>query len=79
MFGYAHGKLGLEPKLKLKLSGSTPDLPSDFRFEDIIHSIIIGPRASSPLSRFATYRMLEQVGKADLRDRVYTSTIPFRE
>jgi hypothetical protein len=79
MFGYAHGRFGLEPKLKLKLDGKTPHFPSDFRLEDIIHSIIIGPRASSPLSRYATRRMLEQIGKGGLREHVHTSTIPFRE
>jgi len=78
MFGYAHGKLGLEPKLKLKLNSSTPYFPPDFRFTDVVHSIIIGPRASSPLSVFATHRMLEQIGKGDLSERVHECKIPFR-
>lgn len=78
MYSYANGKNGLEPKLKLKLRADTPYFSDDFVLDDIIHSIIVGPRASSPLSRYAVQRMLKEIGKDTLADKVVVSSIPFR-
>tara|TARA_R100001086_G_scaffold171727_1_gene93933 strand:- start:28 stop:987 length:960 start_codon:yes stop_codon:yes gene_type:complete len=78
MLSYFHGPQGLEPKLKLKLAGGAPWFHEDFNFDDIIDSILIGPRASTPLSLFAAQRMVDTIDKPHLKNRIRASTIPFR-
>jgi len=78
MFDYAIGPRGMEPKLKFKvqpIEGLTTD---DLSLSKIIKQIILGPMMSSPLAKSTVLRMLEKLKKPELRDRVTSSTIPFR-
>jgi hypothetical protein len=44
-----------------------------------IDRVILGPSfLSSPLARGTILRMLDVVGKSELKDRIKSSTIPFR-
>lgn len=78
MFGYSNGPRGVEPKLKFKVKPISGFSGSDLSLEKIIHSIILGPTASSPLALLSVGRMLELLGKPDLKGRLYASSIPFR-
>jgi Protein of unknown function (DUF2971) len=78
MFGYWMGSRGVEPKLKLKIN-AVPDLGEiGLNLSTIIDKIILGPSLSSPLARNTIIRMVENLGRADLKDRIISSTIPFR-
>jgi hypothetical protein len=46
--------------------------------EESVDRIILGPSLSSPLARNTILKMLESLGRSDLRNRVISSTIPFR-
>lgn len=79
MLSYFAGPKGLEPKLKLdvrQIPGIT--VPPDFSISKITDRIILGPTVSSPLSRSAMMKLLDSVKKPELRERVFTSGIPFR-
>ena len=78
MFSYWVGPRGVEPKLKLKIE-AIPGLPeTNLTLAEIVDRIILGPSLSSPLARNTILKMLESLGRADLKDRVVSSTIPFR-
>jgi len=78
MFSYWVGPRGVEPKLKLKIE-AIPGLPeTNITLAEIVDRIILGPSLSSALARNAILRMLESLGRADLKNRVVSSTIPFR-
>lgn len=77
-FSYFNGTEGIQPKLKLPTKAIPGVISEDFKFSDIIRSIIIGPTSSSPLARASLQRMLEAIGKPELVDRLYMSNIPFR-
>jgi len=81
---YFIGPRGLEPKLKYKFgpalrpeSGTGDDLETGV-LSDILEFIILGPTVSSPLARSSFTRMLQRIGKGNLSDRVFPSTIPLR-
>jgi Protein of unknown function (DUF2971) len=78
MMGYNISVRGIEPKLKLKVDEVVKKLESAISFNDLIHSIILGPSISTPLSKVAIDKMLTQLGKTDLKTRVTASTIPYR-
>jgi hypothetical protein len=78
MFDYWVGPQGVEPKLKLKVQHIPGVTDKDFSLTHIIERIILGPSVSSPLSKAMILKMLDHVGKSDLKDRVHASTIPFR-
>jgi hypothetical protein len=40
--------------------------------------IILGPSHSSPLAKRSVERMLEKIGKPDLKKKLYSSGIPLR-
>lgn len=71
---YFIGPSGVEPKLKLRRLIEF-GLPS---FAPLIHSIITGPAASTPLGVASLKRMLETVNKPELVERVRGSGTPFR-
>lgn len=77
MLGYFNGPRGVEPKLKLKFNEDTPP-PLNIKFSDIIASIILGPTTSSVLAVSSVKRMLEVIGKPELKERLVASTIPLR-
>jgi hypothetical protein len=82
--GYFIGPRGVEPKLRYKLgpvlqpaSGTGDDLETG-TLSEILEFIILGPSVSSPLARSSFIRMLQSIGKPNLSDRVFPSTIPLR-
>lgn len=77
-FSYFNGPRGMEPKLKLPLRPIKGVIDDGFDISQIVHSIIIGPTSSSPLSKLSVERMLDSIGKPELKERIKMSTIPFR-
>jgi hypothetical protein len=56
-----------------------PGLPeTNLTLSEIVEPIILGPSLSSPLARNTILKMLETLGRSDLKDRIISSTIPFR-
>lgn len=78
MISYFNGPRGIEPKLKLNFSSLLSDDKSGLTFEDLIHSIILGPTSSSPLSVQSTKRMLSLLGYQKLARTLHASSIPYR-
>ena len=78
MIGYNLGARGIEPKLKLKIEDVLKRLNSNTSLNDLIHSIILGPSISTPLAASAISKMMDQLGKSNLRGRIIASTIPYR-
>jgi len=76
MYSYFIGPPAIEPKLKLT---PVPDFMSpDLSLITLIDRIILGPGTSSPLAKATIFRMLDIVGKSELKEKVRTSTILFR-
>jgi hypothetical protein len=79
MIDYFIGPRGIEPKLKLKtksIDGFISD--SNAGLSQLVDRIILGPTTSSPMARATLFKMLDKIGKSELREKIYTSTIPFR-
>ena len=77
-FGYFNGPDGIQPKLKLPTSPIAGVINDDFSLDEIIHSIIVGPSASSPMAKKSVERMLSAVGFENLKSRLHMSGIPIR-
>jgi hypothetical protein len=77
MLGYAIGKRGLEPKLKMTVAPFA-GLAADLSLEKLISRIILGPSTSSAFSIQTVSRMLDVLGKPALIGRISSSTTPFR-
>jgi hypothetical protein len=77
MLGYRNGPRGVEPILKLKVD-EIGEPNNVNRLDDIISTILLGPSTSSPLAYRSVERMLELLGKENLKDRLISSTIPLR-
>ena len=61
------------------LQKAIPGLPeTNLTLAEIVDRIILGPSLSSPLARNTILKMLESLGRADLKDPVVSSTIPLR-
>jgi hypothetical protein len=75
---YLNGPRGVEPKLKFKFEPIEGVTPSDFCLENILKIILIGPSASSVLEIRSVERMLELIGRAELKNRLIASSIPLR-
>jgi hypothetical protein len=76
--GYTIGPRGVEPKLKFKLQ-PIPDLSApDLSLEKLLVKILLGPNASSLLTKKSVERMLDKAGRPNLASRVQSSTIPLR-
>jgi hypothetical protein len=68
----------VEPKLKFKLQ-PIPDLSApDLSLEKLLVKILLGPNASSLLTKKSVERMLDKAGRPNLASRVQSSTIPLR-
>jgi hypothetical protein len=76
MIGYWIGPRGVEPKLKLKAIPGSPKM--DVSLSNIVDRIILGPSISSPLAVASIQKMLDTLGKSELKQRIVASTIPFR-
>lgn len=79
MLHYYNGSRGVEPKLKFKVVPNNGITSSDFSFNKIISRIILGPTTKSTLAFRSVERMLDIIGKPELKDRLYSSSIPFRK
>jgi hypothetical protein len=78
MFGYATGRGGMLPRLKLKIAPLEGSFAKDFSLPDLVYRIILGPSQSGPLVLLTVRRMLVQLGRPDLAKRVVASNIPYR-
>nr|VFJ45626.1 MAG: Protein of unknown function (DUF2971) [Candidatus Kentron sp. FM]VFJ65105.1 MAG: Protein of unknown function (DUF2971) [Candidatus Kentron sp. FM]VFK11972.1 MAG: Protein of unknown function (DUF2971) [Candidatus Kentron sp. FM] len=78
MFDYTIGSRGIEPKLKFKVAPIASVTSDDLSLEKIIERIILGPSLSSPMAKTAVLRMLDRLGKSELKEKVHASMIPFR-
>jgi hypothetical protein len=78
MMHYLNGPRGVEPKLRFKVSHIEGMTASDLSLNKIIAAILLGPSTSSPLSVRSVARMLEVIGKPELKDRLFASSIPLR-
>ena len=77
-FSYFNGPEGIQPKLKLPTRPIEGVIRDDFSIESIIHSIVIGPSAASPMAKISVERMLNSIGMQNLTARLHMSGIPFR-
>lgn len=75
---YNHTSKGIEPILKYNLKKLNQIFRTNYVFEDLIDRIILGPTTSSPLAMYAVLRMLEQMGKTEIINKVIPSSIPYR-
>lgn len=73
-----YGAGGLEPKMKVPLMKGEDGLGLNLDLDDALHSIIIGPRAATPMSLHAAQILLRKAGKENLSPKLKASTIPFR-
>lgn len=78
MFGYATGRSGILPRLKLKIVPLEGSFAKTFSLSELVDRIILGPSQSGPLALMTVRRMLAQLGKPDIAERVVASTIPYR-
>jgi hypothetical protein len=78
MLDYNISEAGIQPKLKFKFQAIEGVTPSNISFENLLHSIILGPSLSSALGEKSIKRMLEKTGNTHLIDKVKSSSIPFR-
>ncbi len=78
LLGYATGPSGVEPKLKYKVGPVDAATGVELSLDQIIAAISLGPTSSSPLAHRSVARMLELIGKENLQDRLFASSIPFR-
>lgn len=78
MFHYSIGSRGAEPKLRLKVEPIQGLTAADLSLEKLIERIILGPKASTPMSFRVVLRMLERLKKDSLKERVRASSIPYR-
>lgn len=78
MIGYWLGKRGIEPKLKLKLRTLADFQPNGLELDQVVDRILLGPTATGTPSMKMVQRMLDLLGKSRLRNRVHSSSIPYR-
>jgi hypothetical protein len=77
-FSYHIGPRGVEPKLKFPVAPLKIADAGEWKFDDIVEQIILGPSVSSPLAVASIKRMLKTLRHPGLIDRVVASTIPLR-
>ncbi len=75
---YLIGPRGVEPKLRYKIAPIEGVTSPDFSFDKILAKIILGPSTSSPLAIRSVERMLDVIGKPELKERLIASSIPLR-
>lgn len=78
ILGYALTSRGLEPKLKFKFKALESISASDLSIRNLTYKIILGPSFSSPMAKSTFSRMLDVIGKPELKEKVVASEIPFR-
>jgi Protein of unknown function (DUF2971) len=79
MIDYWIGPRGIEPKLKFKVDHIAGITSEGLSLSNMIDRIILGPTISSPLAKAMTEKMLDKIGKQELKEKLMASTIPFRQ
>jgi hypothetical protein len=79
MLEYSIGSRGIEPKLKLKAQPLQGVIPDGVTLSNLTAEILLGPTTSSLLAQRSVARMLEVIGKPELKNRLRASSIPLRE
>jgi hypothetical protein len=75
---YHIGHRGVEPKLKYRI-GHIPGVSADdLSLDRLLVRIILGPSHASPLAKKSVERMLERIGKPELKKKLWPSGIPLR-
>lgn len=64
----------IQPKFKLNLA----ELDNNVVLSELVSHIILGPTASSNLQRRTVERLLDHNDKESLKEKLYSSTIPYR-
>lgn len=75
---YLNGPRGVEPRLRFRVAPIEGLTAPDLSFNKIVAAILLGPSTSSPLAVRSVARMLEVIGKPELKNRLIASSIPFR-
>lgn len=78
MLHYAVTARGLEPRLKFPVKPVEGVTSDDLSLAKLVDRIILGPTANSPLAMSTLHRVLDATGKGALKEKVVTSTIPYR-
>ena len=78
MLDYSCENNSIQPKLKFKVTHIDGVTSQDLSLSKIMHSILLGPCGSSPLNTASVGRMLEKIGKPELKKLLVASSIPFR-
>ena len=78
MQSYLNGPRGVEPKRKFKLEPMAGVTAPDFSLNKILANILLGPSASFIMAVRSVGRMLDLIGKSELKDRLIASSIPLR-
>jgi Protein of unknown function (DUF2971) len=78
MLHYLNGPRGVEPKLRFKVAPIEGVTSSDLSLDKILAAILLGPSTSSPLAVRSVERMLDVIGKPELKKRLFASSIPLR-
>ena len=77
-FDYHRTPLGIQPKLKLRINELDDLIGLNESLDEIIKMIILGPVRSNALAEKSVKRMLQQIKKPDLSEKLIVSDIPFR-
>jgi hypothetical protein len=77
-FSYALTTQGVGPKLKFHFERHSAGNYPEQSFGQLLHTILLGPSVSSPLTRMAFIRMLKNINRPEYSDRVRASSIPLR-
>jgi hypothetical protein len=78
MLHYSIGPRGIEPKLKFKVGYISGVTSEGLTLSKMIDRIVLGPTTSSPLAKATLLRVLDLIEKPELKERVMSSSIPFR-
>jgi hypothetical protein len=76
---YLNGSRGVEPKLRFKFEPLADITPPDFSLDHVLASILLGPSTSSVLAVRSVERMLDLIGRSELKTKLIASSIPLRE
>lgn len=78
MIGYHNGARGIEPKMFLDIGAIEGVTAESFDFDNLLHTILLGPNGASVLTQSSFKRMLKLIDKANLIQKVRSSQIPYR-
>ena len=77
-FGHVITGRGVEPKLRYKICPIEGVTAPDFSLSKLIYQIILGPSISHRLAHESVLRLMDNIKKSELKERVTCSRIPYR-